>query len=244
MIDDKQVLALIPARGGSKGLPRKNIIDLCGKPLIAWVIDTLKNSQHVDRLVVSTDDREIADTAAGYGAEVPFMRPPELATDSATSFAVIQHAFASLRQAGEDYDYLVFLEPTSPLTAAEDVDAALQTLHQRRGIADSIVGVSEVISTHPLFDVHIDGQGLLRPYVGEDFGAPVRRQELEKLYCFDGSLYISEMRHLLAVQSFYHDRTLAYVVPKWKSIEIDDMVDLVCAEAIMKNIHLFKGDKA
>ncbi len=240
MINGKSVLAIIPARGGSKGLPGKNIKELCGKPLVAWPICTAKNSSYVDKIIVSTDDPKIGEIARQEGAEVPFLRPSELATDISTTISVIIHAVNFLLKRGESFDYCLLLEPTSPLTEKHDVNEALELLDSMRSKADAIVGVSEVISTHPVFDVRITRGGLISPYVGEDFSAAGRRQDLEKLYFFDGSLYISDMKTLLEKQTFYHSRTLPYITPKWKSFEVDDIVDFICIEAIMKNLTLLK----
>jgi CMP-N,N'-diacetyllegionaminic acid synthase len=235
MINGKRVLALIPARGGSKGLPRKNVLDLCGRPLLGWPVLAAKQSRYVDRVVVSTDDAEIAARAREQGAEVPFMRPAVLATDDAGSFPVMEHALAVLQQAGDHFDYLILLEPTSPLTEAGDIDLALSTLDSRRDLADAIVGVSRVEATHPAFDVVIAPDGRLRPFAATDFTV-LRRQDIGELYFFDGSLYASDAAVLLAKKTFYHERTLPYITPKWKAFEVDDQVDLIIVEAIMKNL--------
>ncbi|MFC1671527.1 cytidylyltransferase domain-containing protein [Planctomycetota bacterium] len=233
MIGDKKVLCIIPARRKSKGLPGKNIRSLGGKPLVGWPIHTAKNSKYVDSVVVSTEDQGIAEIARKEGAEVPFLRPEELSTDSASTISVLKHAIHSLR-AAHPCDYVLLLEPTSPLTESSDVDLALETLDTKRLVADSIVAVSEVVSAHPCFDVLIDEQGLIRPFMGSGFQSPSRRQDISKLYFLEGSLYVSDVDVLLEHESFCHDRTLSYVVPKWKSFEIDDIVDFYCVEAIMK----------
>lgn len=241
MINDKKVLAIIPARGGSKGLPGKNIKELCGKPLVAWPIDAAKSSLYVDKIIVSTDDPQIADIARREGAEVPFLRPKELAADNSTTISVIAHAINFLSEIGETFEYCILLEPTSPLTEGYDINRAFELLESMRTKADSIVGVSEVVSTHPVFDARINQEGLITPYVGEDFSGAGRRQDIEKLYFFEGSLYISDVKTLLEKQTFYHSRTLSYIVPNWKAFEVDDMVNLICIEAIMKNLDLIKG---
>lgn len=241
MINGKAVLAIIPARSGSKGLPGKNIKDLCGKPLIAWPIHAAKSSLYIDKIIVSTDDPQIADIARQEGAEVPFLRPEELATDDSTTISVILHAINFLSEIRETFEYCVLLEPTSPLTENYDINRAFELLESMRTKADSIVGVSEVVSAHPVFDARINKEGLITPYVGEDFSGAVRRQDIEKLYFFEGSLYISDVKILLEKQTFYHSRTLPYIVPKWKSLGVNYMVDLICIEAIMKNMDLIKG---
>lgn len=243
MINNKRVLVLIPARGGSKGIPRKNIMNLCGKPLLAWPIQAALNSRFVDRIVVSTDDKEIAVIAADFGAEVPFMRPGELASDTADSISVIEHTIGFLGEQHDVYEYLVLLEPTSPLTETDDIDCALEMLESKRDIADSIVGVSKIEATHPVFDVEISGNGLLKPYLTSAFPSAHRRQDITELYFFSGSLYISDISVLTKKRSFYHDRTLPYIDPKWKAFEVDDMVDFICIEAIMRNVKKLKKEE-
>ncbi len=236
MIEGKSVLAVIPARGGSKGLPGKNLREINGKPLIGWPIGAAKGSQYVDRIIISTESQEIANQALEMGADVPFLRPDDLASDEATTISVIEHVINLLSRMGENYDYLLLLEPTSPLTESADIDNALTTLENNRLIADSIVGVSKVEAAHPFFDVKIGENGLLEPYIRQSFSAPVRRQDLPDVYFFEGSLYISDMNILLEKRTFYHERTLPFVVPRWKAFEIDELLDLICVEAIMKNI--------
>jgi len=123
MIDSQKILALIPARGGSKGLPRKNILPLSGKPLIAWTVEAAKNSKYIDNCIVSTDDIEIAECAEKYGAEIPFLRPPNLATDFTSSNDVILHAIENIH---DNYDLLVLLQPTSPLRTEYDIDNGIE----------------------------------------------------------------------------------------------------------------------
>ena len=242
MINGKSVLAIIPARGGSKGLPKKNILHLGGRPLLGWPIKAAKHSMYVDRVIVSTDDKKIARIAKEQGAEVPFLRPSELALDTSPTISVLEHAIAFTKREGCSYDYCFLLEPTSPLTESADVDGALEKLDSNRDIADSIVGVSRVEAAHPVFDVVINKKGLIEPYLADGFSKAGRRQDLEDLYFFEGSLYISDTTVLLKKRSFYYDRTLPYIVPRWKSIEVDDMVDLICVEAIMKNMDKIKSN--
>ena len=240
MIDGRRVLALVPARRGSKGLPLKNIRPLHGKPLLAWPIAAARASRHVDRVVISTEDAEFAVLAQAAGADAPFLRPAELASDTAPSIAFILHALDALEAAGDKYDYLVLLEPTSPLTEAEDVDAALEALVAKREIAEAIVGVTALVSTHPAFAVRLDAHGLVQPYVAARFGRLPRRQDTERLYSLDGSLYISSVETIRRERSFCHERTLPYVTPRWKSFEVDDLVDFICIEAILAKRDLIK----
>ena len=157
MIKEKSVLAVIPARGGSKGLPGKNILPLAGKPLIAWSIDAANGSQYIDRCIISTDDKDISDVAKKYGGNVPFLRPSHLANDDSPTIDVLVHTLQYFKNQSVEFDYLVLLEPTSPLRDSDDIDSAINLLHQNREIADSIVGVSKVEASHPVFDVKING---------------------------------------------------------------------------------------
>lgn len=236
MINGKRVLAIIPARGGSKGLPGKNIRPLNGRPLIAWPITTALNSQYIDRVVVSTDDSDIASIALKYGADVPFMRPKEFAQDSSPSSQAIIHAITFCNEADGGYDYIVLLEPTSPLTESIDIDKALESLVQSKGLA--IVGASKVDASHPAYCTIIGEDGFLRPYNRDSFLKPIRRQELDDLYFFEGTLYISDINHYLKTETFYHDRTLPYIVPSWKAIEIDTLLDFLKVETILNNKEL------
>jgi len=241
MIKGKKVLVVITARAGSKGLPGKNSKNLAGKPLIAWPILAAKQSRYVDHILVSTDGEHIADIAKQYQADVPFIRPKQLASDQATSFDVLEHAVKFLAENEQYFDYLVLLEPTSPLTQGDDIDKALETLLSAKSVeqkASAIVGVSDVEDCHPTFCLTVNQQGFISPYQ-DDFKV-LRRQQLSSVYRFEGSLYISEIETLLTEKNFYHQHTLAYKVPKWQSFEIDDMTDFICVEAIMKNLSKIK----
>lgn len=241
MINGKKVLALIPARSGSKGLPRKNIRLLHGKPLLSWPIEAAKASAYVDRVVISTDDIEFSKLALAAGAEAPFLRPAELSTDTASSISFILHALDTLAIGGDAYDYLLLLEPTSPLTEASDIDSALETLLAHREDADAVVSVSELVSTHPAFAVRLNDQGLMHPYTTQNFNQLPRRQDVEPLYSLDGSLYISTVEALRDRRAFCHERTLSHVMPRYKSFEVDDLVDFICIEAILAQRDILKN---
>jgi CMP-N,N'-diacetyllegionaminic acid synthase len=233
MIGSKRVLAVVPARRGSKGLPLKNIRSLGGKPLLAWPIEAARQSRHIDRVVISTEDPEFAAIAKAFGADAPFLRPAELASDTSPSIDFLLHAIDALAAAGEHYDYLALLEPTSPLTEASDIDAALHALVARQAEADAIVGVTAMTTNHPAFAVRFDENGLIQPHAAPSFGQMPRRQDIAPLYSLDGSLYISTIEALRRERGFYHHRTLPYVTPRWKSFEVDDLVDFICIEAIL-----------
>ncbi len=232
MINGKSILALVTARGGSKGLPGKNLRDLCGKPLIAWSIEAARSARCVDDVVVSTDDATIAQISARFGARVPFLRPADLASDTATSIDVVEHAIKHLAAQEQVFDYLVLIEPTSPLREAMDIDAAMERLIASD--ADSIVSVCRAESIHPAFMYRKDASDRLVPFARQQPGA-LRRQEIEPLYFLEGTIYASRVSALLDRRSFYHDSTIGYEVPKWKSPEIDDIVDFMLVEAIIKH---------
>ncbi|MFC7378178.1 cytidylyltransferase domain-containing protein [Brevundimonas sp. GCM10030266] len=236
MIDGKRVLAIVPARAGSKGLPGKNVRMLAGKPLLAWPIAAARASAHVDRVIISTDSREFADIAVEHGAEAPFLRPAELASDSAPSIGFILHAVDMLAADGDLFDYVVLLEPTSPLTEGSDVDAALKQLTDADGRADSIVGVALMETTHPAYAVRMAEDGAIDALQPGGFAAMPRRQDLEPVFSLDGSLYISTVEALRREQGFCHNRTLGYRTARHKSYEVDDLVDFICIEAIAENL--------
>lgn len=231
MYNNKKILAIIPARGGSKGLPNKNIKPLCGKPLIGWSIEQAGGSAYIDEIFVSTDSAEIASVAESFGIEVPFLRPAELATDTSPSSGFVLHTIDYYRSQGEEFDYILLLEPTSPLRDVADINTAIEQLLNHKS-AKSIVGVSKVEATHPAFLVNLSKEGLLEPYLGEM--KALRRQELNDLYFFEGSLYLSEIDYYIKTESFYHNLTLPYVVPKYKSYEVDDIVDFYIIEKLLE----------
>lgn len=227
----KKILYLILARGGSKGLPGKNIKDFCGKPLISWSIETIKNTQASGDIVISTDSQEIANIAKEYGAEVPFIRPDFLAEDTSTSMDAIFHALEYLESRNRMYDLIVLIEPTSPLREAKDIDNAITTLLESDN-GESIVSISKTECQHPDFLISLGENNITKKFI-EQKGVK-RRQELNDLYFYEGSFYISTIKSLKENKGFYHEKTIGYPLPKWKSLEIDDIYDFVMCEALMK----------
>lgn len=225
MIDGRNVIALIPARGGSKGLPRKNILEMGGLPLIGYTIKAAGDAECIDRVVVSTDDTETAGIAINLGANL-ITRPDELATDYTPMIDVISHAIDCEAREGRRHEYLVLLQPTSPLTGADDIDAAMKMLVNTPG-ADAVVSVNK---TNAYLDVTLD-DGYVRSSRGDS-----RRQDMDIAYRRNGALFISSIDTLLKTGTFCHTRTLGYEVPKHKAFEVDDIVDFVCIEAIMGNM--------
>jgi N-acylneuraminate cytidylyltransferase/CMP-N,N'-diacetyllegionaminic acid synthase len=231
MYKGKRILAIIPARGGSKGLPGKNIRNLCGKPLIAWSIEHAQNSNYVDQVFVSTDSIEIAKIAEEYGSFVPELRPAEYASDESPSSAFIIYTLQKMANEQNCFDVFVLLEPTSPLRDVEDIDRAIEILIDSES-AESIAGVCKVENIHPTFMLTLTTSGLIQPY--ESHSKSLRRQDLTDIFYFEGSVYASQVDAYLQKKSFYHDKTLPYIVPKWKSFEVDDIVDFEIIETIMK----------
>jgi CMP-N-acetylneuraminic acid synthetase len=230
MIGGKRVVAVVTARSGSKGLPGKNIRPLCGKPLVAWSIEQGLACRVVDTVVVSTDSDEIAEVARRAGARVPFLRPSTLAEDTSSSVDVLVHALDHLETLGEHYEYIVLLEPTSPLREVSDIVGAIERLHGSD--AESVVGVARAESSHPAFLMRLEG-GRLRPMGGIPPTA-LRRQDLaEEFFYLEGSIYASRVASLRARRSFYHERTAPWVVDRYKAVEIDELSDFVVAEALM-----------
>lgn len=231
-----KVLAIIPARGGSKGLPGKNLRHLDGRPLVAWPVSTALGATSVDRVIISTDDIAIAEAARTAGADVPFMRPANLANDTASTMEVILHALDTLASQGHQYEYIVLLEPTSPLTESSDVEDALSRLRTAGNVADAIVGICRVEATHPEYDVRCGPNGIISPYLAPDFKSLRRRQDVEALYFLEGSLYISRVEAFYRYKTFYHDRTLGYEMPRWKSMEVDDIFDFIMVQAVVRQL--------
>ena len=231
MYKGKKILAIIPARGGSKGLPGKNIKELCGKPLIAWSIEHAQKSKYVDELFISTDSQEIADVAEHFGAPCPELRPAELARDTAPSSEFIVYTLEKMKKEGKSFDYFILLEPTSPLRDVEDVDKSIEMLVDNP-VAESVMGVVRAEDSNPAFMVKIGEGGLMIPFMGK--AETLRRQDIPDAYYFEGTVYLSKCDAYMEKKAFYHDKTLPYVVPKWKSFEIDDIIDFTIIEAIMK----------
>lgn len=232
------MLCLIPARSGSKGLVGKNTRILCGKPLIGWSIDVAKQSKYIDEIVCSTDCENISSLAKTLGAEVPFLRPCELAEDTTPSSAVIRHALETLELKGLSFDILVLLEPTSPLRMVTDVDGVLEKLVGSD--ADSIVSVVEAEGFHPKFAFKYTKSRSLMPMLGE-FPNSLRRQEVEEAVYCDGSIYCSYTQAFLKTGGFYHENTGGYKVKKWQAFEVDDAEDFIIIQAIIESRLFFNG---
>jgi len=231
MYKEKTILGLIPARGGSKGLPRKNIRPLLGKPLIAWTIEQAKVSKYVDKVVVSTDDEEIAEVAKQYGAKVPFMRPKELARDDTPGIDVVFHAMNWFtKNKNKQYDLIILLQPTSPLRTAEDIDKAIELLFLKK--AKAIVSVCEV-DHHPLWTNTLPENGCMKDFIRKEI-MNKNRQELPTFYGLNGAIYLAYWDYIKEQKGFFGKETFAYIMPKERSVDIDSELDLKLAEILMK----------
>ena len=227
MINNKTVFAVILARGGSKGVPRKNIRSIAGKPLIAWTIEAALNSRYIDQVITSSDDDEIIEIAKKYGSDVPFKRPAQLAEDSTPNTGPILHAIENV---GSNYDYVVFLQPTTPLRGTKDIDGCIKNLIDKNGNCS----VSLTQQKKPLeWHYKINNQQLT-PLLNTD-NFPQIRQQAEEIYVLNGCVYVAKTDYYLKHKTFLTDETLAYVMPEERSIDIDTELDMLIAETLLIN---------
>lgn len=229
MIGSKKVLAIIPARGGSKGVLRKNIREVAGKPLIAWTILEARKSMYIDRIIVSTDDQEISDVAQQWGCEIPFMRPAHLAQDNTPGIEPVIHAIESL----PGYDYVVLLQPTSPLRTIEDIDGCIELCASK--VACSCVSVTEP-DKNPYWMFTIDVDGKMQPLL-EGKTLISRRQDLPTVYALNGAVYVADAKSIVETRLFITDDTVPYIMSKNNSIDVDTEADLIVAEIFLKRIN-------
>jgi CMP-N,N'-diacetyllegionaminic acid synthase len=230
--DKVTCLAIITARGGSKGIPGKNLKLVADKPLIAWTIEAALATNLLDRVIVSTDSPDIADAARRYGADVPFIRPADLAQDDTPGIAPVVHAAHWLYDSdGYRPDLIMLLQPTSPLRIPEDIDRAIKLIREKR--ADAIVSVTRV-EAHPYWMKQIDGYGRMRDFIKLDYPMD-RRQDLPEVYALNGAIYLARYEVLLEQNTFYTDKTLAMVMPVERSLDVDNPWDLYLADLILKD---------
>lgn len=227
MYNNKTFLAIIPARGGSKRLPRKNILDLQGKPLIAWSIKAAINSRYIDKVIVTSDDEEILQIAKQYGSDI-IKRPNELSSDTATSFDAIRHTIENV----EHFDYIVLLQPTSPLRTSQHIDEAIEQLHDKN--ADAIISVCEMDHS-PLWSNTLPKSDDMSHFLRDEVKNK-RSQDLEQYYRLNGAIYISNTEKLLKEKSFMlKENIYAYKMDKRYSIDIDEEIDFKIAEVLIND---------
>ena len=225
MYQNKKILAVIPARGGSKRLPRKNILELAGKPLIEWTISAAKESQHIDKVVVTSDDKDILALSEKNNINT-IVRPASLASDKASTVDVVLH---SIENMNDEYDYIVLLQPTSPLRAAQHIDAAIVEMFEKN--AESVVSVTKTEHS-PLWSNVLPEDRPMNNFFGSDIEG-VRSQDLVPYYRLNGAIYIVNTNKFIDAKRFVSNMSFAYIMPAENSVDIDTRFDFICAEALL-----------
>ncbi|WP_294725989.1 acylneuraminate cytidylyltransferase family protein [uncultured Fusobacterium sp.] len=225
MYKNKKILAVIPARGGSKGIPSKNIFNVGGQPLIKYTIDCAKNSKYLDRAVISTDSLEIKRVAEEYGGDVPFMRPAELALDTSKTIDSIVHAVNTLKEIGEEYDYVMIIQNTVPLRKGWHVDESIEKIVDSN--ERSLVSVTEV-EQHPILMRTLNEDGTLKNLL--PMSSTMRRQDFPKFYKVDGAIAIQKIDEEFNLDTSINDGKLAYIMESKYSIDIDNYIDIKVIE--------------
>lgn len=232
MYSKKNILGIITARGGSKGISGKNIKPLAGKPLINWTIQAALESSVLNRVIVSTDDDKIAQICRDYGAEVPFIRPDELAQDDSPHIDVVVHAIEWMKNQNDYYpEYIMLLQPTSPLRTNEDIKNAVELVIKHN--ADSIISVSST-PVHPYLMKQINEEGMLSDFVEKREGY-LPRQMHPQVYYVNGAIYLTKTEVILEKRTFYPDSTYPYKMPIERSLDIDTTWDFYLGSLILRD---------
>ena len=234
-----RVLAIVTARGGSKGIPKKNIFPLLGRPLLAYTAEAALAAKGLTRVVLSTDDEEVADVGRRLGLEVPFLRPAHLAKDCTPHVPVLQHAVREVERTEQPYEAILTLQPTNPLRMAEDIDGSIALLEKTS--ADSVISFVAVGDKHPARMKQIDAGGwVVDPPFAEAFeGQP--RQQLPRLYLRDGSIYLTRRAILMEQNSLKGKNCRAWIMPEERACNIDTPVDLLIAAQLLQQSRVFQG---
>lgn len=222
----KKVLAIIPARGGSKGLPKKNILDLQGKPLITWSIEASLNSKYIDTTIVTSDDDKILEIAKSLGVTT-IKRPASLASDTSSSESVIKHVLDSIN---DTYEYIILLQPTSPLRKAQHIDEAFSLIFDSN--SDSLISVVE--TDNKILKAFLEEDGYIKG-ISNNFFPFMNRQNLPKTYISNGAIYIINRLAFMKKNTFLTNKTIKYIMNEESSIDIDTIEDLIEAEKRIKN---------
>lgn len=230
MYQEKKILAVIPARGGSKGIPNKNIIDVCGKPLLAYSIETALACPYIDDVCISTDSEKIAQTAKDWGGWVPFLRPAALATDTAKTIDCLVYTVNRLKELGKTYDYLVLLQPTQPLRKVSFLKESITQVIDNG--YPSLVSVCPV-KEHPILMRTISSDGTLNPLLS--MGSTVRRQDFPAYYKVNGSIYINKLDETFTAATSLNDNLYPYVMEQAYSLDIDSYEDLELVKQYILN---------
>ncbi len=232
MYKNKRILAVVTARGGSKGLPRKNILELNGKPLIVYTLEQMNKSEYLDLSYVSTDSREIADVCEKYGVSVPEMRPDKLAQDTTSSVDVLLYTLELLENRGQSFDYIILLEPTSPLRKDDDIDNIIKKAVDNPDF-DGVISVGRVHLEHPSIVKRIHTCGHIVAY-SDDIETTYQRQQEDEAFFPYGVGYIMKVEKFKKEKAIYMDKMLPFCIDRWQNYEIDDIYDFKCIEAIIK----------
>lgn len=228
-----RVLGLIPARGGSKGVPGKNIKSLCGKPLLAYTAETALASKRLSRVVLSTDDPEIAEVGRSLGIDVPFMRPAELADDRAATFPAVLHAIETLEEQGEFYDAVCLLQPTNPLRQTEDIDSCIELLESTG--SDSVISVLPVPEKYNPNWVYLRNEDDRLVLSTGDAEPIKRRQDLPPAFHREGSVYVTRRQVLASHGNLYGSTIVGYEIDAERVVNIDTIEDWELAESIIES---------
>ncbi len=228
MYKQKKIIGIITARGGSKGIPKKNIKELGGKPLIAYTIESAQKSKYLTSFLLSTDNNEIADVARLFGCDVPFIRPAHLAEDKSSSIPVIQHALTWLREERREiYDYVMILQPTSPFRTAEDIDACIEKIVETD--ADSVMSMVELTDFSLKKLKRIEHEDIIFPLLEEEGQQSSQRQEFESVYKRNCAIYLTRV-NLIEKGDLFGAISRAYIMPFDRSIDINTPFDFSLAE--------------
>ena len=227
MINGNKILAVIPARGGSKGIEKKNITELAGRPLLQWTIDAAMKSRYIDRFVLSSDNPQIQMVAESLGCEVPFTRAAHLATDEASTIDVLLDALE--RVAG--FDVVVLLQPTSPFRTAKDIDSCLELMI--RDGAPAVVSLCAV-QDHPALVFKLQNDKKITPFLSSSQGQSLRRQDLPAAFALNGAVYAANIPWFIKHRTFTASEAVGYIMPESRSIDIDDAQDLLLAQQLAR----------
>lgn len=231
MYKNKKILGVITARGGSKGIPRKNIKELAGKPLIFYTIDAVQKSKYLTRTIVSTDDNEIAEISKSFDAEVPFLRPQEFSGDKSTSISAIQHAMHWLKEnQNEEYDYVMILQPTSPFRVSEDIDACIEKIVDSN--ADSVMSMVELVDFSLKKIKRIENDLILSAIEDEGKQSAFRDSD-EKFYKRNAAIYLTKS-NFIKEGDLFGKVSRPYIMPQERSLDINEPFDFSLAEYLLK----------
>jgi CMP-N,N'-diacetyllegionaminic acid synthase len=239
MYKKKKIIAIIPARSGSKRLVNKNIRNLNGKSLIEWTIASAKSSKLLDKIFVSTDSKKIRDIAIGQKINIPFMRPLSIAIDKSPTWELVIHALEKFRKKDEKYDYIALLEPTSPLRKKNDIDNAIKKIVNNSD-AETLISLGKIQLEHPIWSKRLDFKNYVKPYFNSKKKA-YQSQQLKTAYFPYGVIYLSTVKSFYKKKNFYTKKTIPYFIERWQNYEVDDILDLKIIEKIMKYRRIKNG---